>query len=217
MFQNSIDIYNAILTELNKEYNASFEVWDYNYFLNKAISEWVKRKYAEYETTQKRTDDLQLITKRNHKLNIVDNISPLPSDYLFLLGVRGEIEGKTKCTDGFLIKEIYKTTSDLKGYSDSNYYAKLKSWYEITHNTINIIPEKNTKIKTIYIEYIETPLTQGLDLDNVTSPTNNLITLLTKDYIALEIIKLCASMFLENIEQQRTQGHLQLNEQVMIN
>ena len=108
-------------------------------------------------------------------------------------------------------------TSDRKGYEDSNFYAKLKTWYELSKNTLYIIPQKNTVIPNIYIEYIETPAYQDIDIDNITSPKNNLISLFTIEYIAIEIIKFCASMFLESIEQQRTQGHIQMNEQLMVN
>ena len=217
MFKNSIDIFYGVLTELNKEYNASFETWDYLYFMNKAILEWVKKKHADYETTQKRTDDLQLMTERNHSLVLTNNSTSLPSDYLFLLGVRAKVEGKTKCEGRAIIKEVYKMTSDRKGYEDSNYYARLKSWYEVTHNKINIIPEQNTKVGEIYIEYIQHPQYQDIDLDDSQSSKNNLISLFSIDYIAIEIIKLCASIFLESIEQQRTQGHIQLNEQILVN
>ena len=217
MFKNSIDVYNSVLTELNKEFNASFETWDYTYYINKAILEWVKKKYSEYELTQKRTDDLQLITVRNHKLKVVDNKTILPTDYMFLLGVRAEVAGITKCEDGGLIKECYKMTSDRKGYEDSNFYAKLKTWYELSKNALYVIPQKNTVIPNIYIEYIEHPAYQDIDIDNITSPKNNLISLFTIEYIAIEIIKFCASMFLESIEQQRTQGHIQMNEQLMVN
>ena len=216
MFKNSIDIYNAVLVELNKEFNPSFETWDYTYFINKAILEWIKRKYNEYELTQKRTDDLQLITIRNFDLQLIDNISTLPNDYLFLLGVRAKTLSN-KCEDKPVIKECYKMTSDRKGYEDSNYYAKFKTWYELSRNKIYIIPEKGKKINEILIEYIAKPEYQNIDLDNYFSLQNTVNILFTIEYIAIEIIKLCASMFLENIEQPRTQGHIQINEQLMIN
>lgn len=217
MLNNSIDIYNGVLAELNKEYNASFETWDYVFFLNKAVYEWVKLKYKEYETTQKRTDDLQVITNRNTLLQLDKLRATLPSNYLFLLGVRAEVKGKTKCEDAGIVKECYKMTSDRKGYELSNYYGQLKNWYEITKDAIYLIPEKNTTIDNIYIEYIEKPDAQNIDIDNPSSTQNNLIPLLQKEYIAIEIIKLTASMFLESIEQQRTQGHIQLNNQLLTN
>jgi len=217
LIKDSVDVYNAVLVELNKEYNASFETWDYLFYLNKAVYEWVKLKYKEYETTQKRTDDLQLITNRNYPVELQFLTGALPANYLFLLGVRAEVKGKKKCEEGGNIKECYKMTSDRKGYEDSNYYGKLKNWYEVSKDKITMIPEKDATIDTILIEYLEKPLTQGLDIDNVSSPSNVLITLLEKEYIAIEIIKITALMFLESIEQQRTQGHLQLNNQFLTN
>lgn len=218
MFKNSIDIYNAVLVELNKEFNASFETWDYTYYLNKAIYEWIKLKYKEYETTQKRTDDLQVITKRNYKIEVNNELqSILPQDYLFLLGVRAEVLGITKCDESPTIKECYKMTSDRKGYEDSNYYAKLRNWYEISKFTLHIIPQRGSTIKNIYIEYIQKPENQSINIDDVNSIDNNLITLLNIEYIAIEIIKLTSTLFLESIEQQRTQGHLQLNNQFLTN
>ena len=217
LFKNSVDVYYAVLTEINKEFNASFETWDYTYFINKSIYEWIKLKYDEYELTQKRTDDLQLITQRNFELPLFNLSTQLPSDYLFLLGVRAEVLGITKCDSNGIIKEVYKITSDRKGYEDSNYYGKLKSWYEISHNTLYIIPQKNTDIQKVFIEYIQKPTYQDLNIDNVDSDKNSLNILFSKEYIAIEIIKLCASLFLETIEQQRFNQHLQLNQQILKN
>ena len=102
--------------------------------------------------------------------------------------------------------------------TERTFFFKAKSFEEKQSwiGSIGKIMVKSSK-KNIYIEYIETPAYQDIDIDNITSPKNNLISLFTIEYIAIEIIKFCASMFLESIEQQRTQGHIQMNEQLMVN
>lgn len=55
-------LYEALLIELNKVEAPSLLLEDYNYFLNKAIHEYINRRYALYDTSQQTTDDLQVLT-----------------------------------------------------------------------------------------------------------------------------------------------------------
>jgi hypothetical protein len=55
-------LYEALLIELNKVEAPSLLLEDYNYFLNKAIVEYVNRRYVLYDTSQQTTDDLQVLT-----------------------------------------------------------------------------------------------------------------------------------------------------------
>ena len=55
-------LYEALLIELNKVEAPSLLLEDYNYFLNKAIHEYINRRYVLYDTSQQTTDDLQVLT-----------------------------------------------------------------------------------------------------------------------------------------------------------
>lgn len=56
------EIYEYMLIELNKVEAPSLLLEDYNYFINKAINNYVNKRYNLYDTSQQTTDDLQVLT-----------------------------------------------------------------------------------------------------------------------------------------------------------
>lgn len=56
------EVYENILRELNKTNSPSLHLEDYNYFMNKAITEYINTRYNIYDTSQQTTDDLQVLT-----------------------------------------------------------------------------------------------------------------------------------------------------------
>lgn len=55
-------VYENLLRELNKVNAPSLHLEDYNYFINRAIMEYINRRYNLYDTSQQTTDDLQVLT-----------------------------------------------------------------------------------------------------------------------------------------------------------
>jgi len=55
-------VYENILRELNKVNAPSLHLEDYNYFINRGITDYVNRRYNLYDTSQQTTDDLQVLT-----------------------------------------------------------------------------------------------------------------------------------------------------------
>ena len=51
------DLYDAALIEINKLEAPSMLLEDYNYFINKAIQQYIKRTYNRDEMKQQATDD----------------------------------------------------------------------------------------------------------------------------------------------------------------
>jgi hypothetical protein len=58
----AFQVYENILRELNKVNAPSLHLEDYNYFINRGITEYVNRRYNLYDTSQQTTDDLQVLT-----------------------------------------------------------------------------------------------------------------------------------------------------------
>jgi hypothetical protein len=54
-------LYEAILIELNKENAPNILLEDFNYFANKAISNYVNKRYNIYDINQQTTDDLRVL------------------------------------------------------------------------------------------------------------------------------------------------------------
>ena len=52
------DVYEAVSVEMNKENAPNILLEDFNMFVNKAISQYVNKRYNIYEINQQVTDDL---------------------------------------------------------------------------------------------------------------------------------------------------------------
>lgn len=116
-----LDLYKNALIEINKLEAPSMLLEDYNYFINKAIQQYVNKVYNRYDTTQQTTDDLSAL-KRTAILNIHESepymamerkfyYCDLPADYLHILNcivtfnnVADDNEAKKKCN-----KDDYET------------------------------------------------------------------------------------------------------------
>lgn len=92
--------YEAILIELNKENAPNILLEDFNYLFNKAINQYINKRYNIYDINQQTTDDLRVLKATSilpvHKALMYDNDVlgkmmgatyevNLPSDYLHLL------------------------------------------------------------------------------------------------------------------------------------
>lgn len=94
----SRQLYEAVLIELNKENAPNILLEDFNYFANKAINQYINKRYNIYDINQQTTDDLRVLKATAildvNKVNDYNDLSLafnatyetiLPSDYLHLL------------------------------------------------------------------------------------------------------------------------------------
>ena len=54
-------VFEYALVELNKREAPSLLLEDYNYFINKAINQYINRMYNAYDINQQKTDDLRVL------------------------------------------------------------------------------------------------------------------------------------------------------------
>lgn len=135
------DLYDAALIEINKLEAPSMLLEDYNYFINKAIQQYINKAYNRYEINQQATDDLgalkvsTTLTVENDDIpsfpgEEVSYFATLPNNYWHMLSCIVSFEklaGSDKCgskTDSTISTVARKMTSDIAPTIINNAYFK---------------------------------------------------------------------------------------------
>lgn len=170
-------VYEAILIELNKVQAPSILLEDYNYFINKAINQYINKRYNIYDINQQTTDDLSVLkatsilemkkvdkykTSGNNNSSFNDKYTgifgatyetELPLDYFHMLNCICEYVPKKnfKCYDkGYPITfTATRLTADMWGAIINNHYMRpmYKRPYYYIHN-VNVINGNSLNIGT---------------------------------------------------------------------
>lgn len=149
--------YEACLIELNKQGAPSILLEDFNYLFNKAINQYINKKYNVYDVNQETTDSLRVLKstamltpKKSYTDNdpLMQELSGatyevmLPEDYLHILNcicIFKVVGGNYKCyNDGKYVRfGAKRLTSDMWGQIINNFYLKpsYKQPYYFIHNT----------------------------------------------------------------------------------
>jgi len=213
------------LDKVNSLQYPDFNTTEIDYWLNRAIREFVKVRYSGvnpkregFEQTQKRIDDLKtLVREVTISCTAVGAIKPngfvlsdgfsnvvfSSASYWLSLGeeVLLSIPGA-----GTLRQGVTEITSDEYPYEiESSYssyrlhYNKAKPLRLFYNNTIEFISDGTYNITSAYIRYIKSPAVVIYSTVNCDLPEH------THD----EIVSLAARLVLENIEQPRYQSYVQ--------
>ena len=105
------DLYDYALIELNKVEAPSLLLEDWNYFINKAVQQYINKVYNRYDINQQSSDDLRVL-KATVQLNVEKQelgdaagrnkrfvyVANLPSDYMHILN----------CIVDFKVKKSFK-------------------------------------------------------------------------------------------------------------
>jgi len=81
LYNNSVDLYEACLKELNQDNAPSFEIDDFVHLFNRAIEDYSNHRYKLFELTQQSLDDLSVL-KRESSLELTDKPSLVTSSNL---------------------------------------------------------------------------------------------------------------------------------------
>lgn len=151
------DVYDAVLIELQKEKAPSLLLDDFIYYLNKAITAYVNKRYNLFEVTQQLTDDLRVL-KVYKTLDAIKTNSDIesyhceiPNDYLHLLDCwcyfNNPNYNNDKCpndkSEQYIIKKASKLSSGMYSNIINNYYFKpsiKKPYYALYQNTEFVQP-----------------------------------------------------------------------------
>ena len=79
----SRQVFEYALVELNKVQAPSLLLEDYNYFINKAINQYINRVYNLYDVNQQKSDDLRVLKSSAILTPIITNDYETPSSALF--------------------------------------------------------------------------------------------------------------------------------------
>lgn len=168
----SKQIFEYALVELNKKEAPSLLLEDYNYFINKAVNQYINKMYNIYDVNQQKTDDLRVL-KSTAVLtpSPVGPTSPissallssayevdLPDDYLHILNciVEYDVLENYKCynTGDKWQQGAKRLTADMFSQIINNYYLRptyKNPYYYI--NNVNIINDYPTEDNTEDIDY----------------------------------------------------------------
>ena len=126
------DLYDAALIEINKLEAPSMLLEDYNYFINKAIQQYINKVYNRYEINQQATDDL--LSLRSSSISEItagtkDYTAMLPDDYWHILNcvIEFKKEGESvgcKNTETSTTQPARKLTADMFPAVINNAYFK---------------------------------------------------------------------------------------------
>lgn len=213
--RNVLQIYKDVLRELDKFNSPSFETEDFNYFYNKARLERCNIRYQIFDTKQQLTDDLRgLVTHKVYtKSEMVNSYGLLPDDYFHTLGAK--VTFGYKLTEGCntggttFVKTCKRLTADNYGFIQGRKFYEpsvKRPYYKQEGNSLLIErgSDSNIEIVSVDLEYLKYPKKIQLNPDFSITPTNDVSEF--SDYIDNEDIKICVSLFLENVEQKRTQS-----------
>lgn len=221
-------IYEQLLIELDKVEAPTMLLNDFNYFINKAITQYVNKRYNMCEMNQQLTDDLRVL-KRNLNVNPINSNSELlfelPVDYLHLLNCICIFDITNKC--GGTVTHRYpaiRLTSDISAQIFNNYYNKPSYkrpfWqikYDLTFedSVLNIQCGIDANDLTfVNIDYLKIPTEIILTTNQIDSIIDNSQTLEFQDYVCYEIINELVKLVLENASDPRLQTHIPVNQTV---
>lgn len=161
MSMTARQVYEGVLTEMNKVQAPSMLLEDFNYFINKAVNQYINKKYNVYDVNQQTTDDLRVLkatevlkvskTTKYGETTAGDVIGDsalfgatyeayLPEDYLHMLNCicNYKVKKQFKCYDPDTYVQFGATrlTADLWGQIINNFYMKpsYKKPYYYLHN-----------------------------------------------------------------------------------
>ena len=169
----SRQVYEGTLVELNKVNAPSLLLEDFNYLFNKAIYQYINKKYNIYDVNQQSTDDMRVLkatailtpAKASDSYAVGDNILAknslygatyevtLPTDYLHLLNCvcNFKVNKNFKCYDegSYVQFGATRLTSDIWSQIINNFYMRpsYKKPYYYIHNVnkqVNVPTNPNT-------------------------------------------------------------------------
>ena len=173
----SRQLFEYALIELNKVQAPSLLLEDYNYFINKAVSQYINKVYNLYDINQQKSDDLRVLkstavlvpinTANSYNKGEIDSLFGkisevhLPDDYLHTLNcvVEYQVKKTFKCYDeGTKIHfGAKRLTADMFSQIINNYY--MRPQYRSPYYYIN-----NVTIKPTFItEDNQTPVQESPD------------------------------------------------------
>lgn len=177
-------MYEAVLAERNKVGTSTMLLEDFNYFANKAIRQYINKRYTLYDTSQQTTDDLRVL-KASAKLNVnkvgglavgTNNLygavyeAVLPSDYYHILS----------CVCEYDVNQTYECHDSGDVWHQGATKLTADQWASIINNSY-MRPSYRRPYYYIHNDGINGPLNQEVQTEKFTetdpSTTDRVITI----------------------------------------
>lgn len=196
----------------------SFEPEEIDFWLNKAIEQFVDTEYKTFEETQSVTEALKTLVEEDifatysgsygnaNKENCYTADIFDPSIYRFTIGEEANIVYTDSINGGTITKRQgitpcsqlnYRSSLD-NPYSEHRlHYGEAKPLRLFIQNYVELITDGDYSVTDYIVRYIKNPVTVSLSSSvdcDLSSPTHN------------RIVDLTVSILLENIESNRAQG-----------
>lgn len=167
---------------------------DYNYFINKAVNQYINRVYNIYDLNQQKTDDLRVLkssavltptvlgtTSEYSDTSLFDKTYEvnLPDDYLHVLNcvVEYKLQRTYKCydKDSYWHQGATRLTADMFSQIINNYYLRpcyKRPYYYINNNTVtNNYPTTDNLVSVIDSKYVVETTLGALTVDSIVTIT----------------------------------------------
>jgi len=231
MYKTVRTIYIDILTELVREEAPTLYLEDFLYYYNKAISEYMKRRYELTEATQQLTDDLRFWKKKH-----VDSRMSIPIDdigvsegyeYRHLLNCIiyadlvfpdmdcGQLPGKAKAYKAVRMTSAIKAGIVDNMFLEPKYY---RPYFDVIDNVITLYVgdlRSDVTITKSEIEYLKQPINVVLTEAQINEEIDTSQVLEFSSDVGDEITKIALTLILERGQNPRTQSQSQVNQSIV--
>lgn len=145
------EVFEYALIELNKVEATSLLLEDYNYFINKAVYQYINKAYNMYDLNQQKTDDLRVL-KATALIDVgTAETSPTWGDKVYTVELPANYFHMLNCIVNYIPKKTFKCytandtvqfgarrlTADMYGQIINNYYMRpmyKRPYYFINNN-----------------------------------------------------------------------------------
>lgn len=212
---DALTAYRSVLKELDKHESPAFSVKDFNWFFNETVDEYLTRNYAQGDVFEKDLDDISVVIKDDIGLTIDVGDSTLfakPADYrhfLYMNVVAKAINAYRKwAKDQQVTFTIRRQRTARRGYQEENAYQRPSEdypQYRVSNEKIKVLLGPAFTPLSAKLMYIRIPTVVYLNPNPASdfgNPANNSI-IEFPEYVAKEMVRWCARVFLELAESPR--------------
>lgn len=221
------EVYENVLTELNKRKAPSILLADFNYYVMKGIYSYINIRYLAYDKDQQSVDDLGALKVSDTSITLTKTglqyKGSLPTNYLHILNCR--VEFKTledyscyKVDDTFDVS-ARRLPTGAKNHVERNHYFKpsYKNPYFYDHpGQLEVKTGSDTKVapQKAYIDYLKIPTELTLTEEQVDAVNDTSQTLEFSYLVCLQIINEIVKLLLEHDSNPRLQTNIPVNQSI---
>jgi len=218
-----------VLTELNKRKAPSLILDDFNYFANKAITDYGNFKCNLYDLNQQSDDDLNALKIVDHTIDLTlqglyyKGIKPVNYWHILNCDIIFEAVIKHSCYEigDTLTKSASRLPTGPARHVKDNYYFKPSLIQPYFYSNLNLLEIRSGDVskmapKSIYIDYIKVPDTVILTQEELDEIPDNSQVLQFSKYVCDQIINEMVKLILENSSDPRLQSNIPVNQTISV-